>query len=154
MDNFNSITNEFQKRMSDVFRKYDEAVAPKARYDEPEKKSLSDVDTQPLAPEDLPKIRIERWMVYSFSLPVRFSKKIAFGFNSKEEAQEYIDKILTKRDQDGVVIEKKIEVDDIEYLIKYDTIRDSVEEVNIYENPPEITTVGNDKETVLQEWID
>lgn len=143
---FQDIKPFYSKKLTDIFAKYDKAMEPLAE---------TVVKTQPLSLADLPPIKVivERWTVYSFTLPVYRTKKIAFGFNTKEEAQEYINKKLTKRDEDGKIIQKIFTEDNVEYTVHYDAIRESSEQVDVYYNEPQITTVGNDKEAVLQEYL-
>lgn len=145
-DPFKHITKEYQSKLSAIFAKYDKLTEP-----------LSEqiVRTQPMAIEDMPalKVAVERWTVYSFTLPVKYTKKIAFGFASKDEAEDYIARKLLKKDEDGNIIRKSIKEDDKEYIVHYSTILDSIEQVDVYYNDPKITTVGNELETVLKEFL-
>jgi len=101
--------------------------------------SPSIIDTQPI-----PEFKIEeRWTVYSFSVPIKYSKKVAFGFESQEEAKRFIKEHLK---------DKTIESDGITYYLRYDVIFESREEINVFYNDPQITTVGNEPNQVFDEW--
>lgn len=142
-DGFSQISADYKKKLSSIFRKYDDALKPE----------LTQVDTQPIEPETIQKATVERWTVYSFTLPVKVTKRLAFGFENKELAQEFINSHLVKKDENGEIIQKFLkDSDGNEYHVKYDTIRESVEDVDIFYNDPEITTEGNDKEEVLKAW--
>ena len=104
------------------------------------------INTIPEVPVKKEEIVIEeRWTVYLFSVPVRFSKKIAWGFPSKEAARFFISEHLKP---------KSIVVDEIEYHISYDVIFESREAIDLYYNESIRTTVGNNKEDVLKRWLD
>jgi hypothetical protein len=143
---FQDIKPYYSNKLKEIFAKYDDAVEPITE---------KVVRTQPLAPEDLPKAKVivERWTVYSFTLPVHKTKKLAYGFATREEAHDYIKRVLTKKDEDGKIIQKTFKDGDNDYTVHYDTIRESSEQVDVYYNEPTITTVGNDKEDVLKEYL-
>lgn len=95
--------------------------------------------------KEIPKtVTQERWTVYSFSVPIKYSKKLAFGFESRQAAQQFI-KDWCKA--------KSVIVDEVTYHIRYDVILESREQVDVLYNDPEITIVGNDKDVVLESWI-
>jgi len=87
----------------------------------------------------------ERWTVYLFSVPIKFSKKIAWGFESKEEAQRFIT---------GHLKNKTLEIEDITYHIIYDVIFESREEIDVLYNDPVYTTVGNEKDVIMEKWVE
>lgn len=86
----------------------------------------------------------ERWMVYSFSVPVKFSSKIAFGFESKELAQQFIKERMK---------DKVIETETVTYHIRYGTMLESRDPINVFDNNIEVTNTGNDREIAFQNWI-
>ncbi len=88
----------------------------------------------------------ERWTVYLFTVPPMISKKVAFGFESKEVAKQFITDHLNKRPQ-GLTI------GDTFVHVGYDVIFESREEINVFYNDPVLTTVGNVKEDVLERWL-
>ncbi len=104
--------------------------APKPRYDEQE----------PV------KVSVERWTVYSFTLPIKYSKKIALGFESRVQAQAFIGRHLSQK-------AKELEIDGLTYSVHYDVIRDSRGEIDIYFNEPPVTVSGNDPHAVLEQWV-
>ena len=150
-DNIHDITTDYKKRMSAVFRKYDEKPIEPVKV-APTPVELTPIDTQPIAPQDVPTSVIDSWTVYSFTLPVHTSKKIAFGFESKKDAQDFINTHLVARNDDGLILRKGFDIGDIHYTIYYDVMKDSRTQINVFANPSKYTTVGNDKETVYKEW--
>ena len=145
-DNFKEIGDNYRNKMKNIFRKYE------IQEIQPIEEQV--VITQPISNELLKTVTVERWTVYSFTLPVKVTKRLAFGFDSKEKAQEYIDQHLVKKNKIGEIIPKTIyDEDGNKYNVWYDSIRESVEDVNIYSNPSDITSVGNDREKVLQNWL-
>lgn len=94
----------------------------------------------------------ERWKIYYFTLPPRFIKVVATGFETKSEAYKFIEKRL-KIDKKGEKVQKVFQDDTgQEYMVFYEA---ALEDMNIedpYVNPPEITTVGNDKDAALIRW--
>lgn len=137
--------NYYQSKLQRISQEIDAEQAPKPRYD------LPPVDA--LAPP-IPKT-LERWTVYMFTLPIKYTKKVALGFESKAAAQRFIKERLSKpqTDQFGNIVPKVIEEDGIEYIVKYDVMRDSLEDIDLYGNDPGITVYGNDKEAVYDKWV-
>ena len=115
---------------------------PKPRYDEPQ------------APT-------ERWTVYSFTLPTRYSNKVALGFESKAAAQAFIEQHLIKRevrtDPEGneylMAQERAVEIGGERYSVHYDVIRDSRGAVDVYYNDRPVSTAGDNKEEVFRQWV-
>lgn len=89
----------------------------------------------------------ERWMVYYFTLPIKMSKKVAWGFPSKEAAQWFAG-FLQKRRPSSIVFEDK------HYEICYEVVLESREKINLFYNDPIRTTVGNDLEKIIERWLD
>ena len=147
-DNIGEIRAYYSSQLADIFRKYD--IKPK---EEPRKEEPVAEQTQPLE-EVIEKIQLERWTVFSFTLPVKITKRIAFGFESKDAGKDFINQHLVKRDDTGNVIQKTLHIDGVDYNINYDVIRESTEEIDVYANDPELTTVGNNREDVLRRWLD
>lgn len=89
----------------------------------------------------------ERWTVYLFTVPVRYSKKIAWGFESKQEAEKFIRERLEKK-------QKSVEDELGTYHIRYDVILESREEIDVYANDPKMTSVGNNYDKIWERWVD
>lgn len=110
--------------------------------------------TQPIE-IDSKSVIYERWTVYYFTLPVKYTKKIAWGFETKDQAKEFIRTQCEVRNDLGELIPQKMEDDNGKvYEIFYDTIRESREEINVYANDPLLTTHGNDRNKILERWLD
>ena len=110
------------------------------------KSRVKQIDSIPIVPDTQVESFIEeRWTVYKFTVPIKFSEKIAFGFPSKEIAKKFISDHLKP---------KTIDIGDMEYHVRYDVILESREEINVFYNDPEMTTVGNNRETILSNWLD
>lgn len=153
-DTFSEVTKTYQKKMADLFKRYEIKDVPKEKpVEEPKPVTPQNERTQPIEPVP---VFEERWTVYSFTLPIKRTRRVAFGLASKEAAERFIKENLLKRNDNDELIQKHVTIGDEDYLVFYDVIRESVErktEIEYY-NEPDVTTVGNNHEDVLKAWVD
>lgn len=101
--------------------------------------------------ESLPrKMTVERWTVYAFTLPHTTVRRVAVGFESREAARDFIENHLAHKKR-----AEPYENDGGHRChTKYDVIRESREEIDVYYNDPTMTTVGNERVDVLERWLE
>lgn len=93
------------------------------------------------------------WKIYSFTLPPSITKTVALGFNSKNEAEEFI-RLRLHKDWNGNPV-KRIRHDTvlgIDYMVFYEATEDKTDISSTFSNPPILTTVGNYYAEILKKW--
>lgn len=101
-----------------------------------------------------PAAPVDRWAVYKLTLPIKFSKLVATGFESKEDAARFIKMHMSTYDADGNYIPQVVHQEDgNEYTIVYEIFREAQGPLDLYYNDNQLTTVGRDIQKIEDRWL-
>jgi hypothetical protein len=94
----------------------------------------------------------DRWLVYKFSIPIKYLKIVAIGFESKATALAFIKTHLKRYDRDGIELPKTSHENGITYTVVYDVAKESSGPLNLFYNDCALTTIGNDLRDIEKAW--